>query len=118
LTILACITTTTTITKQVKLRSNVIRVITEARERNLPTLEDNGLVRSLLQTYETLGFEKRDRSHLFQRELEDHLVADAQRYFARRGSALLCVLPVSQYLVEVETFLAVSDAPVHYAYIL
>lgn len=31
--------------------------------------------------YETLGFEKRDRSHLFQTELEDFLVTDTGRYY-------------------------------------
>lgn len=35
----------------------------------------------LTERYETLGFEKRDRSHLFQTELEDFLVTDTGRYY-------------------------------------
>ena len=31
--------------------------------------------------FETLGFEKRDRSHLFQTEMEDFLVTDTGRYY-------------------------------------
>ncbi|CAM9268220.1 unnamed protein product, partial [Sphacelaria rigidula] len=64
-----------------RLRNNTIRVINAARERNLSDLDDNDAVKSLLQTYETLGFEKRDRSHLFQNELEDFLVADTKKYY-------------------------------------
>jgi hypothetical protein len=54
----------------VRLRTNIINVINEAREKGLTDLADRGVVKSLLLTYETLGFEKRDRSHLFQRQLE------------------------------------------------
>lgn len=36
---------------------------------------------ALYDRYETLGFEKRDRSHLFQTEMEDRLVEDTGRYY-------------------------------------
>ncbi|CAM9475435.1 unnamed protein product, partial [Choristocarpus tenellus] len=88
-----------------RLRHNTIRVINAARERNLPSLDDNDAVKSLLQTYETLGFEKRDRSHLFQKELEDFLVLDTGKYYSRRGSDLLQHMSVPRYLEVVEGIL-------------
>ncbi|KAG5180870.1 Cullin [Tribonema minus] len=91
---------------KVKLRNHIMAVLNAARERDAPSLDDGGAVRGVLATYEALGMERRDRSALFQRELEDHLVADAKRYFARRGTALLAAAPVAAYLRAVEGFLA------------
>lgn len=41
-------------------------------------------------SYETLGFEKRDRSHLFQSELEDYLVADTGKYYRCEAYLIHC----------------------------
>ncbi|CAM9416688.1 unnamed protein product, partial [Ectocarpus fasciculatus] len=92
-----------------RLRHNTMKVINAARERNLSNLDDNDAVRSLLKTYETLGFEKRDRSHLFQTELEDFLVTDTGRYYrcacVGEGTRLLLHMSVPRYLQEVERYL-------------
>ncbi len=37
-------------------------------------LGDGGILQSVVDTYEILGFEKRDRSQLFQKHLEDYLI--------------------------------------------
>ncbi|CAN0307610.1 unnamed protein product [Ascophyllum nodosum] len=88
-----------------RLRHNAIEVIDAARDKDLANLDDNDAVKSLLQTYEALGFEKRDRSQLFQTEMEDFLVESTGEYYSRRGGDLLQRLTVPRYLEEVETFL-------------
>ncbi len=37
-------------------------------------LGDGGILQSVVETYEILGFEKRERSQLFQEHLEDHVI--------------------------------------------
>ncbi|CAM9386669.1 unnamed protein product, partial [Phaeothamnion confervicola] len=90
---------------KVRLRSSIIKAIDAARERNMLDLGPDGVVRSMLATYETLGFEKRDRSQLFQHELEDFIVEDTRAYFSRRGCHILQYMPVPRYLQEVERYL-------------
>ncbi|CAM9125978.1 unnamed protein product [Chrysoparadoxa australica] len=95
---------------KVRLRSNVIRVINNARTQDLDNLNDDGVVKSLLQTYEQLGFEKRDRSQLFKEELEDYLAEDTRTYFGMRGQDLLQRMPVAEYLKEVAKYLQLEEA--------
>ncbi len=37
-------------------------------------LGGGGVLQSVVDTYEILGFEKRERSQLFQKHLEEHLI--------------------------------------------
>ncbi len=43
-------------------------------------LGDGGVLQSVVDTYEILGFEKRERSQLFQKHLEEHLIEVRVQY--------------------------------------
>ncbi len=43
-------------------------------------LGDGGVLQSVVETYEILGFEKRERSLLFQKHLEEHLIGVRVQY--------------------------------------
>ncbi|CAM9126483.1 unnamed protein product [Heterosigma akashiwo] len=85
-----------------RVRQSVMDLLENSRRRRqlAPGIAD--VLRRLMQTYVLLGFENRERSELFRKELEEAMVADAEAHYKGVGADLLQYLGVGAYLAEAE----------------